>query len=454
MTSATPPDPRVLRLTALLQLEQEARQAGNNTELAFVIVNESHRLVPYHQAALWRIKPTGGIVVEAVSGVSEVEAHSPFVVWLRQVVKSMSGGSEAHNCHAVEPAQLPPKLADGWNDWTAGSVAWVPLIGDGGNLIGGIWISREQPWQEGELTLLERAAGAYAHAAESLTLRQSAGFRQRWMKRLGNRWVRVAVPLLLLAAMFFPVRLSVLAPADVVPTDPLLVSSPLDGVVKTIHVKPNQEVKKGQLLYSLDDATLASRNEVAKKALAVAEADYLRAAQKAFSDAASKAELAMRKAEVDQKLAEVQYTEQLLQRLDVRAPSDGIVVFSDANDWLGRPVSVGEKIMTVADPARTEVEAWVPVGDAINLEPGAELRLFLNTDPTNPLPGRIYQTSYEAKMDPNNVLAFLIKAKFAQSSAPPRIGLKGTAKIYGEGVTLGYYLLRRPLATIRQFVGL
>ena len=34
-----------------------------------------------------------------------------------------------------------------------------------------------------------------------------------------------------------------------------------------------------------------------------------------------------------------------------------------------------------------------------------------------------------------------------------RIGLRGTAKIYGERVLLGYYLLRRPLATVREWTG-
>jgi hypothetical protein len=31
--------------------------------------------------------------------------------------------------------------------------------------------------------------------------------------------------------------------------------------------------------------------------------------------------------------------------------------------------------------------------------------------------------------------------------------MKGTAKVYGERVSLFYYLLRRPLAAARQFVG-
>ena len=81
---------------------------------------------------------------------------------------------------------------------------------------------------------------------------------------------------------------------------------------------------------------------MAQKALEVARADYARAAQKAFSDPASKSEFTVLKAVVEQRQAEVQYTAELLERIQVRAPVDGVVAFSDASDGLGRPVRVGE----------------------------------------------------------------------------------------------------------------
>ena len=34
-----------------------------------------------------------------------------------------------------------------------------------------------------------------------------------------------------------------------------------------------------------------------------------------------------------------------------------------------------------------------------------------------------------------------------------RLGLHGTAKVYGEEVSLGYYLLRRPLSALRAWTG-
>ena len=54
---------------------------------------------------------------------------------------------------------------------------------------------------------------------------------------------------------------------------------------------------------------------------------------------------------------------------------------------------------------------------------------------------------------PDGTLAYVVRAALVPGHNFPRIGLRGTAKIYGERVTLFYYLARRPLAAARQFLG-
>lgn len=445
-------DQATQRLSALLQLSQEAREADTALTLGFVFVNETYRLVEYQQAVFWRFGAGSGVIIEAVSGVAEIEKHSPFVVWSRRVAQILAGAEGSHRCRVVAPEELPPRLRADWQDWLPGELVWCPFVGRGGGVVGGLLLARPNGWSDGDTVLLDRLAGVYGHAWEALTQRREGSWLKRTLTR--GRSAKWALLLLLVGALFLPVHLSVLAPADVVSLEPVIVSSSIEGVISDIHVRPSERVAEGQKLFSLDDSSLASRYEVAEKSLAVAEADYLRATQKAFTDAASKAEMAMRRALVEQKRAEVAYSQSLLERVDVRAPRDGIIVFSDANDWLGKPVAVGERVMTIADPAHTGLNLWVPVGDAVNLEPGAEVRIFLNTDPTRPLEGVIEQASYEAQVNENGILAFKAKARFKDPSLAPRIGLKGTAKIFGERVTLGYYLLRRPFAAVRQTLGM
>jgi hypothetical protein len=104
-------------------------------------------------------------------------------------------------------------------------------------------------------------------------------------------------------------------------------------------------------------------------------------------------------------------------------------------------------------PAQAEIEIWLPVADAITLSPGAEVDFFLNVAPESPLRASLRQASYEATQSSAGLLGYRLKATLSDPAHPPRIGLKGTAKVFGERVSLFYYLLRRPLAAARQYVG-
>ena len=175
--------------------------------------------------------------------------------------------------------------------------------------------------------------------------------------------------LTLLATLFIPVRLSALAPAEVVALNSMVVAAPMDGVIGAIYVQPNSQVKKGEVLFALDNTSLVSRREVAVKALSIARAEALVAEQRAFDDLKSKAELAVATGRVREKEAELAAVAALLARVAIKAERDGIAVYSDPNDWLGRPVQTGERIMQLADPHDAGVLVWLPVADALNLEP-------------------------------------------------------------------------------------
>jgi hypothetical protein len=38
--------------------------------------------------------------------------------------------------------------------------------------------------------------------------------------------------------------------------------------------------------------------------------------------------------------------------------------------------------------------------------------------------------------------------------SPVRLGLRGSARLDGQEVSLGYFLLRRPISAVRQWLGL
>ena len=63
------------------------------------------------------------------------------------------------------------------------------------------------------------------------------------------------------AVLVFPVRLTVLAPGELVAANPSVVRSPLDGVVERFHIKPNQSVKKEARSASPETSVLDANNE-------------------------------------------------------------------------------------------------------------------------------------------------------------------------------------------------
>jgi hypothetical protein len=438
-------------LSTLVQLVKRARHAETAQELAFVMVNETNALVPYRQAVLWRrdTKGRGGVV--AISGSAAVERNAPITLWLNRALARLDTGA-ADAPRPVGAADLAPALAEEWPEWLPAHALWVPLALDPGHVLGTLLLAREQPWSDGERHIVSELADGYAHAWAGFL----GGRRRSLLSRLwgGEKYIKFAIAAAVIGIMFLPITLSALAPAEVVPFKPTIVRAPLDGVVDHFAVAPNAPVKEGQTLLELDPRAIQNKLEIAGKALGVAEAEYRQAAQEALFDDKSRAKLTVLKARADQRRTDVTYAQSMLDRIHVTASRDGLALFDEPNDWIGRPVTIGERLLEIADPTQGELEIWLPIADAITLKPGAEVEFFLNISPGSPLHAKIRQTSYEATQSPANLLGYRLKATLDDSGNMPRIGLRGTAKIYGEKVTLFYYLARRPLAAARQFLGL
>ena len=77
----------------------------------------------------------------------------------------------------------------------------------------------------------------------------------------------------------------------------------------------------------------------------------------------------------------------------------------------------------------------------------------LEVDKGAPLKGKLLRASYAPSLSPEEVLSYKIGASF-DGKKPPRIGFRGTAKVYGSRVPLFYFVLRKPITFMRQFIGI
>nr|WP_218176184.1 HlyD family efflux transporter periplasmic adaptor subunit [Pseudomonas gingeri] len=417
------------------------RAARTTEQLAYSLVNDGQALFGFRHAALLIAGK-----VRAVTGVSSVEPNAPFVAFVEQAVAQIFKLERAKPATVVPMDAFSASVREDWQSLSATQVFWLPLLDHKGEVFGGIWFARDNPWNPSEQVLLAQLGDTYSHAWLALQPRRP------WRLRL-TRKRQVLLVALALLSLLIPVRQSVLAPAEVVPLAGRVVAAPLDGVVAEFLVKPNQAVKTGDLLVRFESTTLKAQADVAQRALGVAEAELKANAQRAFADAESSSKIDLLAARVEQKRAERDYAAELLKRSEVRAERDGIAVFADAERWTGKPVQTGERLMEIADPSQAELRIELAVGDAIALESDAEVALFLDSDPLQRHSARLERVAYEAQSTAAGQLAYRLDAGFTDSP-PPRIGLRGTAKIFGQRAPLALYLLRRPLAGLRQSVGL
>jgi hypothetical protein len=186
----------------------------------------------------------------------------------------------------------------------------------------------------------------------------------------------------------------------------------------------------------------------------VSIAQYRRAAQGSFVEAEQKADVPQLKAEVELRETERNYMYERLTKVEVKAEQAGLLLYTDKSDWIGKPVVVGQRIMEIADPKRLEVRIDLPVEDAIVLREGAMVKLFLNANPFSSVSATVSHASYHAEVLPNNTLAYRVIAQLEQGASELRIGWQGSAKIYGERVSLFTYLFRRPISALRPWIGL
>jgi len=435
-------------LDLLLQIETRAMTAADVPALRFTMVNETHALVPYRQAALFEVSGDRMKLVSA-SGLVSVAEDSPFAVWVSQFARRLPQDGHIHRIDHADAAEIDQP---GWAEWLPEHLLVVPLKSRRGDMAGMMLYARESPWTDRDLALLDRLHLSYGHCLAALQNGRERGWTRmsRWLK--GRRRNLVLAALIL--SMFIPVRLSVLAPAEVIALSAVAVAAPQDGVIGAFGVAPNSRVRPGDLLFALDDSVIQNRREVALKALEVARVDAHIAQQRSFDDIRGRADLAMLMGRVREKEAELAAMDVLTQRVEVRADREGVAIFADVNDWLGRPVQTGERVMQLAQPEDAGVLVWLAVADAINLEPGAPVQLFLHTDPLRPRSGELVEASYQATPSPDDVASYRLRARFVEGENLPRIGLRGTARISGEWVTLGYYLFRRPIAAVREWTGL
>ncbi|MET3761793.1 HlyD family efflux transporter periplasmic adaptor subunit [Sphingomonas sp. UYEF23] len=383
--------------------------------------------------------------VVCASSIAIVDRNAPLIQAVESCLAAHLADTSTPNPASLDPALLSddPALAEyPFHAWH-----WQPLVDRAGRTFAGLLLARSTLFDPREATRIARAGETIAHAWLALTANRPV--RKLWLPtHRQRRWLLVAAAVIAL----FPVRMSVLAPMEVVASRPYIVSAPFAGVIREIAVAPNTKVRQGQPVLVFEDVKVRNELAQAEERLAVAKAKLERATSAAFADATQAHDIAQLQAEADLARSDYGYAQDVMAKSQVLAPRAGMVLYSDRRDWEGRAVNVGDPIVQIVDPRGVAFHVELPAKEQLRLSAGAPMQVWLDAEPMWALQGRVVSASYQARPTPEGVLSFAVIAR--PEGAPPRIGSRGTAKLYGSWAPLSYALLRRPIAALRQTIGL
>ena len=437
-----------IKIARLIGLEKKSREARTQDELNFVVVNETRQIFDFINSYLLLKTPTDKYHVKAVSDLATVDRTAPLVTFVENIINDQTS-SNLKEIQNVEVDKISRSLKIKKPKNIPDNILLIPIFSPQRGLQGFLITTRNEKFNDNEVELARHLSLTYGHAYNTFLTDFSI---KDFLKKnfTGKRsWIII---LSIIFILIIPIKITSTAPVEVVPKNPRLITAPFDGVVKNIIVNNNDKINSGDLLIQIEDTDLKNSFNLAKQSLQVAEKELLRSRQFSFSNNEEKARLAELMAQVDLKKAEVESTSERLKNSKIYADKDGIAIVDQKNNWQGRPVSVGEKIITIANPEKVEFLIWLPVKDSLIIKENTDVKVFLDINPIKPLKGKLKRASYQSSLSPEEVLSYQISASF-EGEEIPRIGLRGTAKIYGSRVTLFYYLFRKPITFVRQLIG-
>ena len=224
--------------------------------------------------------------------------------------------------------------------------------------------------------------------------------------------------------------ITVTATGNLAPTNQVEVGSELSGIIKTVLVDFNDQVKTGQPLATLDTSKLEAQVLQSRAALAVAQAKVMLAqatvtetakglerlqelsrlsdtkavsqrdldiAQAAFDRA--QADVASTQATVNQTKASLEINETDLAKAVIRSPINGVILSRTAEPGQTVAASLQAPVLfTIAeDLAQMELRVDVDEADVGQIQKGMSATFFVDAYPDRTFPAEITQVRYGAK---------------------------------------------------------
>lgn len=416
-------------LDLLLGVAAEASQR----EAALLLVNRIGREFDCHQVQL-AIARGKNLRVLALSHAAWFDERA---VLVEQALQAMHEAFD-QRLRVAWPAADAAVLSSAHRRYAeaAGSAALasLPLAGAAG-LLGVLLLERDRPFAPAELELLDTLALALAPTFE-LKRDAEQGAAARFV-RTARRWLGLATDashpawklgigtvvavLALLALIPAPFRIS--APAVVEGAVQRAAVAPFDGFVREAPARAGDRVQAGQLLAALDDRDL--RLEQVRWQ---AELDVAQQKEREAMARGNRVDQAQAAAQANQARAQLDLVLAKLERIQIVAPFDGIVVKGDLSQQLGSPVEQGKVLFELAPLDAWRVILKVDERDIAHVQPAAAGELLLSSLPAQGWPFVVKQLTPIAVAEEGRNY-FRVEAELGAAAPKLSPNMEGVAKV-------------------------
>jgi multidrug resistance efflux pump len=437
-------------IKVLAQLNQLCLAAFKKTkrqELIFQILNDTLQLVPYDRAVLWKMSGRKPSILGA-SGQSQINKDAGMAEHWQTVIRDLKKPEEIQELSEDSFKKHPALFKEIKRGSLKPQILWLPIHTKNKQTMG-LWLERwhQKPWTAGEIDILSFLAQAYGSAWEKFLPKVP-------IKQVSKKPAFIISALLLMSLFLVEVPLRIVGSCEVVGKDPVVMTAPLDGIIKQVVVKPGQYVQEGDLLFIYDTRLPEQSYKVAQKQVEVTESELHRAMAMTFQDKKQGlSEVAILRETLEKDKLGLQKSEQELLMAKVLSPISGVVLLDSPEKWRGNPVQLGELVLKVSDPSETKISIWIPEDDNIALDSSKQTRIMLNVSPEETFEGKLDYISSYGDVNEKGIPGFKAEANWVKTPENAKMGLKGTAVLYGEDVSMFYWIVRRPWTTVRKFLG-
>jgi len=433
-------------LAAINRLNLKSFSSGSRQGLIFLILNDTIQIIKYDRAILWEFDESGSPSLLGVSGQAKISKKSAFADHWLSIIK---------NIPDVKVPQIlsakPPEIKEGILPAVSAalnmtSILWLPIFSQD-KLALGLMLERwNTSWQYDEIEILNYLMKGYGAAWGKYIPRFSL------TKLLKRRTILFGLLLtVIILSIRVPLRIS--APCEIVAKDPVMITAPVEGTIEKVVATPGEFVKKGDILVQYDKRIPLEELKVAEKQVQISKSELERANNLSAKDPHALTDLAVLALKLKKEAIQLDLAKYRASLLTIKAPENGVIMIDNPDEWRGHPVKIGEKIMMIADPQQTKIQIWVPENDNITLDLKKPIKIYLNVSPEKSHYATLSYISSYSSLSDKSIQSFTAEAEWQEPPKDIKMGLKGTAILYGDNVSIFYLGMRRPFSYLRNLFG-